>query len=102
MSELLEADRLRRLIELGPALVAELDVDVLLDQVLETACSVTGAKYAALGILDQERRDLERFVTRGLSEEQERAIGDRPRGRGTLGLLIDDPRPLRVADLNSH
>jgi signal transduction histidine kinase len=102
MRELLEADRLRRLIELGPALVAELDLDVLLNRVLETACSVTGAKYAALGILDPERRELERFITRGLSDDEERAIGDRPRGRGILGLLIDDPLPLRVPDLNRH
>jgi len=102
MSEFLEADRLRQLIELGPSLVSELDLDTLLGRVVETARAVTGARYAALGILDPERRHLERFITRGLSPEQERAIGDRPLGRGVLGLLIDDPRPVRVPDVGAH
>jgi signal transduction histidine kinase len=102
VSEHLDADRLRTLIELGPALVAEVDLDALLNRVLETACLVTGARFAALGILDWDRRELERFITHGLTEEEERAIGDRPRGRGILGLLIEDPRPLRIADVSAH
>lgn len=102
MSDVLEESQLQQLIELGPALVSELDLDTLLDQILETACSITTARYAALGILDVERRELERFVTRGLSDGEERVIGDRPLGRGVLGLLIEDPAPLRIADLNAH
>lgn len=98
----LEVDRLRQLIALGPSLVSELDLDVLLDRLLETACSMTGARYAALGILDPSRRELERFITRGVSEVQERAIGRRPRGRGVLGVLIRDPRPLRLTDVTKH
>lgn len=95
-------DRLQELIELGSTVIAELDLDTLLERVLETACSITGARYAALGILDQERRELERFITRGLTDEQELAIGDRPRGLGLLGQLIEDPRPLRTADMQTH
>ncbi len=102
MSDVLEENQLQQLIELGPALVSELDLDALLDQILETACSITGAKYAAVGILDDERRELERFVTRGLSDGEEQVIGDRPLGRGVLGLLIEKPAPLRIADLNAH
>ena len=102
MHKVVEEDRLRQLIALGPSLVAELDLDVLLNRLLETACSVTGARYAALGVLDRERQELERFITVGLSEEQERAIGERPRGRGVLGVLIRDPRPLRLTDVTSH
>lgn len=102
MSELSELARLRQLVELGPALVSELDVDTLLGRVLQTACSITGARFAALGILDAQRRRLDRFITRGLSDEQRQAIGDPPLGRGVLGLLIDDPRPVRVADVNRH
>jgi signal transduction histidine kinase len=102
MNELREEDRLRQLIELGPGLVSELDLETLLHRVLATGCSVTGARYAALGILDAERRELERFVTRGLSEEQEQAIGHRPQGRGVLGLLIEEPRPVRIDDVNAH
>jgi len=102
VNKTLEVDRLRQLIALGPALVAELDLDALLNRLLETACSVTGARYAALGVLDKDRRELERFVTVGLSEEQEGVIGERPRGRGVLGVLIHDPRPLRLADVTAH
>lgn len=98
----LEVDRLRQLIALGPALVAELDLDALFHRLLETALSLTDASYAALGILDRDRRELERFVNRGLSEEQVRTIGELPRGRGVLGVLIHDPRPLRLADVTSH
>jgi GAF domain-containing protein len=102
MDKALEGDRLRQLIAVGPLLVSELDLDVLLDRLLGTACQVTAAKYAALGILDTKRRELERFVTHGVSEEREREIGHRPRGLGVLGVLISDPRPLRLTEVSSH
>lgn len=102
INRVLEVDRLRQLIALGPALVGELDLDVLLNRLLETACSVTACRYAAIGILDDSRSELERFITRGLADEQERAIGHLPRGRGVLGVLIHDPRPLRLADVSDH
>src|SRR5262249_22006904 len=102
VNKTLEVDRLRQLIALGPALVAELDLDALLNRLLATACSVTAARYAALGILDKDRQDRERFVTVGIPREQERAMGERPRGRGVLGVLIHDPRPLRLTDVTTH
>ena len=80
----------------------ELDPESVLDQVLEEACDITGARYAALGILDRERRELERFITRGIDDETHRAIGDLPRGRGILGVLIDSPRALRVPNVGEH
>lgn len=70
MNELLEEDRLRQLIALGPQLVAELELDALLSRLLDTARSVTACRYAALGILDRDRRELERFITRGLSDDE--------------------------------
>jgi signal transduction histidine kinase len=94
--------RLSRLIEVGRSLLSELDLDVVLDRVLETARELTGARYAALGILDERRRELAQFLTRGVDEETHRAIGDLPRGRGILGLLIEEPVPLRIADLGDH
>ena len=98
----LSEDRLRRLVDVGRSLVTEHDHDVLLDRVLEAACEITGAKYGAIGVLDDRRRELERFITRGLGQEAHRAIGSLPRGRGVLGLLIDDPRPLRLSDVGDH
>jgi GAF domain-containing protein len=102
MNQLLEVDRLRQLIAVGPALVAEVDVDMVLNRLLETACSITAARYAAIGVLDEERRELERFVTRGFTDEQQRTIEHPPRGRGVLGLVIEDPRPLRLTDVTAH
>jgi signal transduction histidine kinase len=87
---------LRRLLDAGRAVICELDVDAVLDRVLATAADVTGARYAALGVLDERREGLERFITRGAPEAAHRAIGEPPRGRGLLGALISDPRPLRT------
>jgi signal transduction histidine kinase len=95
-------ERLRRLIDVGRGLLSQLEPEAVLERVLETACAVTGARYAALGVLDRDRRELDRFVTRGIDAETHRAIGDLPRGRGLLGVLIDSPQPLRIADVGEH
>ena len=100
--EHLDAPRLRRLLDVGRSLVSELDLEVVLDRVLEVARELTGARYAALGILDERRQELERFLTRGIDADTHRAIGDLPRGHGILGVLISDPRPLRLPDVGDH
>jgi signal transduction histidine kinase len=98
----LDEHSLARLIEAGRGLLAELDLEAVLDQLLQTAADLTGARYVALGVLDEGRRELARFLTRGIDEDTHRAIGDLPRGRGILGVLIDDPRPLRLDDVGDH
>lgn len=97
-----EIERLERLIEVGRALVTELDVEALLDRILDAARELTGARYAALGVLDERRQGLERFVTSGIDPATHAAIGELPRGRGVLGTLISDPRPLRLEHVGSH
>jgi signal transduction histidine kinase len=82
--------------------MSELDLAALLDQVLQTARETTGARYAALGILNEQRSELEQFLTSGVDEETHRAIGDLPRGRGVLGALIEQPQPLRLEDVGQH
>jgi signal transduction histidine kinase len=94
--------RLARLIDAGRGLLSELDPETVLDRLLETAVDLTGAQYAALGILDEERRELARFLTRGIDADTHRTIGDLPRGRGLLGVLIEEPRPLRLEDVGEH
>jgi signal transduction histidine kinase len=91
-----------RLLEVGRTLVTELDLDVLLDRVLDTAREVTGARYAALGILNDQRTELAQFLTSGVDPETHRSIGDLPRGRGVLGVLIEHPSALRLADVGEH
>ena len=102
MDDHLDEQRLRRLIDVGRGPLSQLDPEAVLDQVLETAREITGARYAALGILDRDRRELERFITRGIDEATHRTIGDLPRGRGILGVLIDSPQPLRVPNVGAH
>jgi signal transduction histidine kinase len=97
----LDADHLARLLEVGRSLVAERQVDAVFERLLETAAEITGAQYAALGVLDADRVELDRFITRGIDEATHRAIGDLPRGRGILGVLIREPKPLRLDDVNA-
>jgi signal transduction histidine kinase len=98
----LDHRRLERLIDVGRVLVSELDLEVVLDRVLEAARELTCARYAALGVLDERRTALERFLTRGVDQETATAIGDLPHGRGVLGVLISDPKPLRLRDVGDH
>ena len=92
--------RLRALIEAGIALSSELSLDALLQQLVETATELTGAQYAALGVIDPSGTELERFVYTGVDRETADRIGDLPRGRGILGVLIKDARPLRLRDIS--
>jgi two-component system, NarL family, sensor histidine kinase DevS len=98
----LENNRIRNLLRIGRELVAEHDTEAVLDRILNEARDITGARYAALGVLNKDRTELERFVTLGIDAATHRAIGDLPRGRGVLGVLIQDPRPLRLADVGQH
>ncbi|HEX5911202.1 MAG TPA: GAF domain-containing protein, partial [Thermoleophilaceae bacterium] len=98
----LDERRLRRLLDVGRALVSELDPDAVLDQVLQVARELTGARYAALGILDPGGTELERFITSGIDDQTRQAIGDLPRGRGLLGELIRHPETLRLDHLDTH
>jgi signal transduction histidine kinase len=95
-----ETDRLRALVETGIAINSELSLDGVLERIVEAAARVTGAQYAALGVIDPAGSGLERFVTYGVTPEVQKQIGDPPRGRGILGVLIDDARPLRLHDLS--
>ncbi len=93
---------IRRLLDVGRALVSDLDVRAILDRVLTAAREITGASYAALGVLDESRTELAEFLTVGIDAVTRRAIGEPPHGRGVLGVLIADPRPLRLADVSAH
>jgi len=82
--------------------MGELDSQALLDRVLETAREITGARYAALGVLNEARTGLDQFLATGIDEETRRRISHLPRGRGVLGFLIEEPRPLRLRDVSEH
>ncbi len=98
----LDENRLRVLIEASRAVVAERELEAVFDRLLQAARHVTGARYAALGVLDEDRKRLADFITVGIDEDRRHEIGDLPRGRGVLGLLISAPAPLRLTDVGSH
>jgi len=100
--ETLTDSQLRRLLEVGRALVSELDLETLLDHVLVAARDLTGARYAALGILDKEKRGIDRFLNLGMDEETRKKIGSLPQGRGVLGELVRHPEPLRLSMVSDH
>src|SRR4051794_8832593 len=94
-----QSDRLRTLLETGIAITSELSLDAVLQRIVEAAAELTGARYAALGVIDASGTSLERFVTHGVDDETRARIGELPRGRGILGVLIEDARTLRLHDI---
>jgi nitrate/nitrite-specific signal transduction histidine kinase len=94
--------RLRRLLEAVLLLESDLSLPVVLRHIVQAACSLVDARYGALGVLDEEGKGLAEFVNVGFDDDQVRAIGHLPEGHGILGLLILDPKPLRLADLTTH
>jgi two-component system, NarL family, sensor histidine kinase DevS len=97
-----DPEKLRRLLAAVLMITGDVELPDLLRHVVEEACTLVGARYGALGVLNEGRTGLEQFLTVGLSEDAERAIGPRPTGRGVLGLLITDPKPLRLTSLAEH
>ena len=93
------SDRLHVLVDAGIALSSELSLDALLQRIVETAATLTGARYAALGVIDSTGTALERFLTIGVDDETRGEIGDLPHGRGILGVLIRDAEALRLDDI---
>ncbi|OJU93830.1 MAG: hypothetical protein BGO23_14580 [Solirubrobacterales bacterium 67-14] len=98
----LDEARLGRLIEVGRSLVVESDPEAVIHDALEVARELTGARYAALGVLDSRRAELEQFVTRGIEDRLRDKIGHPPHGGGVLGLLIEEPEPLILDDVSLH
>jgi signal transduction histidine kinase len=81
---------------------SDLDLEATLRRIIEAATALVDARYGALGVLNEARTGLVEFITVGIDDETRRAIGDLPKGHGILGLLIHDPRPLRLPDLHEH
>ncbi len=93
-------DRVHALLEAVVAIGGNLDLEVVLHKIVEAAVSLVRARYGALGVLGAEA-ELAEFIPVGLDEEQIGRIHHWPQGKGILGRLIRDPRPLRLADLSA-
>lgn len=93
---------LRQLLDAVLSISADLDLAAVLRRIVAAAAGLVDARYGALGVLDETKTELAEFITVGLDDATYRAIGDLPHGRGILGLLILDPKPLRLPDLREH
>jgi signal transduction histidine kinase len=95
-------DRMRGLLEAVVAIGSGLDLESTLRRIVETAVWLVDATYGALGVIGRESRRLGEFIPVGLSRDEIERIDHWPEGRGLLGMLIDDPRPVRLADIAAH
>lgn len=97
------ADRLQGLLQAVVQISSHLDLDDVLRQIAEMAADLADAQYGALGVLDPSGASrLSQFVTVGIGDELRAEIGDLPHGRGVLGVLIEEPRAIRLNDLSEH
>ncbi|WP_078917436.1 PP2C family protein-serine/threonine phosphatase [Streptomyces sp. NRRL S-813] len=97
-------DRLQGLLDAVVAISREVELPAVLHRIVTTAMDLVGARYGALGVLDESGERLEEFVTAGLSEQERDALAEvgLPRGLGVLGHLIRYPQPLRLDDIRAH
>ena len=91
-------DRLRGLLRANRLIIGDLALPVVLRRIAEAARDLVQARYAALGVLGPDG-GLEQFIHVGVDDETVARIGHLPEGKGLLGALIDDPRPIRLANL---
>ncbi len=94
-------ERLRALLDAVVGIGTDLDLHSTLDRIVRAACRLADAQYGALGVIGPDRTLVE-FITTGIDVQTRARIGDLPRGHGVLGLLIEDPRPIRLPDIGGH
>ncbi len=94
-------ERLRSLLDAVVGIGSDLELRATLERIVVAACHLAGAKYGALGVVGGDRKLVE-FITHGIDPRTHAAIGDLPTGKGVLGLLIADPRPVRLPDITRH
>jgi signal transduction histidine kinase len=94
-------ERVHELLDAVVGIATDLNLRSVLHRIVRAACWLSGARYGALGVLGADQR-LSDFITYGVSEDQHAAIGDLPQGRGILGLLIEQPKPIRLRQISDH
>ena len=102
MEETQLRQRFERLFSAGVAIFSERSLEGVLQHIADSARDVVGAKYAALGVIGEDGSSLVQFVTSGIDAELRDRIGELPKGRGLLGLVIREARPIRSTDINRH
>jgi len=98
----LRPDDLQHLLDAIVSIGSELSLPIVLRRIIETATDLVDAQFGALGVLDESGTHLSQFLYSGIDDATAAAIGDLPSGKGILGTLIVDPRPIRLAELSAH
>jgi signal transduction histidine kinase len=94
--------RVDRLLGAVLTVASDLELEAVLSHIVHAACDLVDARYGALGVIDDEGAGLAAFVHHGMDPTVVRDIGALPQGHGLLGLLIEQPAPIRVPDLAEH
>ena len=92
-------NRLRGLLRANRAIVGDLGLSTVLRRIVESACELVDAPFGALGVIAPDGNGLEQFIHVGFDDATVEAIGHLPEGKGLLGALIEDPRPIRLRDI---
>ncbi len=97
-------DRMQGLLDSVVAISREVELTAVLHRIVTTAMDLVGARYGALGVLDESGERLKEFITAGLSDHERADLAGTalPSGRGVLGHLISHPEPLRIDDIPAH
>jgi signal transduction histidine kinase len=101
VNEGLPTDVLTKFLAAVTGVAAGLSLPSTLRHVIDAATALARARYGALGVIGEDQSLVE-FVTTGLDDSAIAAIGALPQGRGVLGQLIRDPKPLRLRELSDH
>lgn len=94
-------DRLDGLVEAMLVVTSGLELDATLRTIVHTAIELVDAEYGALGVRGHDH-ELVEFIYEGIDEAMREQIGHLPEGRGVLGVLIDDPKPIRLENISHH
>lgn len=92
--------RLRGLLRANRAVIGDLALSTVLRRIVDAACELVNAPYGALGVISPDGSGLEEFIHVGMDSNVVEKIGHLPQGKGLLGALIDDPRPIRLRDIS--
>ena len=98
----LTGDQARRLLDAVVGVASDLTLPDVLRRIVDSATQLAGARYGALGVLDEGGGELAEFIVSGLDAQAQRRIGNHPTGKGVLGLLIAQPEPVRLPDIRLH
>ncbi|MDA8118226.1 MAG: GAF domain-containing sensor histidine kinase [Actinomycetota bacterium] len=102
LSKIDDPQRLRRLLDAVLVIERDLSLRVVLETLVRESCMLAAAQYAALGVLDDSGSSLREFITYGMDPAVEGLIPERPTGRGVLGVLITDAKPIRIKNVSGH